>query len=158
MPTFSASNTYQTRSCSLPTSVNNIAAFIAEARTWTGTPFVHHQACKGIGADCTQFVVAAARVAGLLPAGYRTVKYNRDWALHTNVSVLTAELSRYCDEIPLKGIEPGDLITFNFSQTAHHLGIYIGNGEMIHAHIRRGVCIEPVEHYRARLVAAWRLK
>ena len=47
-------------------------------------------------------------------------------------------------KLPLSQAQPGDLV-FYFGGNVHHVGMYIGNGKMVHAaNPRRGVIITPV--------------
>jgi cell wall-associated NlpC family hydrolase len=46
--------------------------------------------------------------------------------------------------VPLSDARPGDLV-FYFGRGAHHVGLYIGNGKMVHAaNPRSGVRIDNV--------------
>ena len=47
-------------------------------------------------------------------------------------------------KVPLSQAQPGDLV-FYFGGSVHHVGMYIGNGKMVHAaNPRKGVIITPV--------------
>jgi hypothetical protein len=62
--------------------------------SWVGTPFRHHCAVKGAGADCIHFVVAALVEAGRLPESLlaEIPSYPRDWHLHSDDDRLAAGL------------------------------------------------------------------
>jgi len=52
--------------------------------------------------------------------------------------------------IPYSEIAPGDVITWNNGRgnSLDHVGIYIGNGQMVHAALNSGVTIHGVQQYR----------
>ncbi len=129
---------------------------IAEIRSWCGTPWMHMQAVKGVGADCIQLVVAVAKRAGWMPADFKTVKYSMDYALHNTDSVLIRELARYTGQIPFRDMSVGDVLVFKFGKCGSHAGICIGPGRMVHSHIRHGVIESDIAPMRPRLLSVWR--
>nr|WP_285442053.1 NlpC/P60 family protein [Candidatus Jettenia sp. AMX1] len=115
---------------------------------------------KSEGADCIQFIVAVAKELGWLPADYKTIKYARDWSLHNNRSILLEEISKVCVEVrfaSLDELRAGDVLVFMNGQTSGYGGIYIGEGRMIHAHIRHGIQEDPVSRYQEKLNSVWRV-
>ncbi|MDD2321745.1 MAG: NlpC/P60 family protein, partial [Geobacteraceae bacterium] len=131
---------------------------IAEICSWEKTRWVHGQAVKGVGTDCVQFPVAVAKWAGWLPAGFKTVPYDVDYALHNEESILVRELKKYCNQVPLDQVRPGDLLAFFFGKCESHAGFYIGNGQVMHAHIRHGVVRTELRSIRSKLKSAWRFR
>lgn len=106
-------------------------ALIAEARRWLGTPYRYGGAECGEGTDCSGLVMEVyRRVQGVkLPRSSR-------------------EQMAYCTPVAENRVEPGDLMFFGNpakadtptdSATVNHVGLYIGNGVMIHASSSRGV-------------------
>lgn len=76
--------------------------------------------------DCSGLVLAAWRQAGISLPHYSYAQYQR---------------SR---KIPLSQAQPGDLV-FYFGGGVHHVGMYIGNGKMVHAaNPGAGVTVTPV--------------
>ena len=124
--------------------------------SWKGTKWIHGQSLKGVGTDCIQFVISAAKELEWLPPDYQSVKYNRDWALHNERSILLEEINKFCDEIPLNKIQIGDLLIFKFGKCAGHSGFYIGNNKIIHSKIRAGI-VEEVFNIK-NFHSAWRRK
>lgn len=87
------------------------------AKNYIGTPYVWggESASEG-GMDCSGFVYNA-----LKDAGY-------------NVGRTTAQGYRgYGSTVSKSNMQPGDLIFFGNNGKATHIGIYIGNGQMIHS-------------------------
>lgn len=97
---------------------------VKEARHWIGTPYRYGQKSRK-GTDCSGFVMTVfSDVAGVdLPRS-------------------SAEQCSYCFEIPRKKLQAGDLVFFTSSTRGGkvtHVGLYIGDGKMIHASTSRGV-------------------
>ena len=70
---------------------------------------------------------------------YVVGKITGDWLPHYSRTQY-----RTVDRISLKHIKPGDLL-FYLSRGAHHVGIYIGDGRMVHAaNPRAGVRVGPI--------------
>lgn len=131
---------------------------IEEARSWVGGRWIHGQSVKGVGADCVQFVTSVAKNLGWIPESFRTIKYSRDWAMHNDKSILIEEFSKVADRVAFDDIKVGDVLIFNTGRCAGHSGLYIGNGMMIHAHIRHGITEEEASKYRDKFDSAWRIK
>lgn len=134
----------------------NKQAIIDEARTWLGTKWIHNQALKGGGADCSQFVIAVFKNVGLLPKTYKSIKYNRDWALHNSESKLLIEVKKYCKQVNIKDLQAGDILLYKSGKCASHIAIYLGNDKLIHSKIRAGVVEAYIWEHKKDLVSAWR--
>lgn len=101
-------------------------ALIEEAERHLGTPYVWGGFSPG-GFDCSGFVSYA-----LIHSGAR------------NTGRLTAQgLYNICTPVSESEVQPGDLIfftgTYNAGEPVTHVGIYAGNGQMIH-------CGHPVQY------------
>jgi len=96
------------------------ANMIREAEKYLGMPYVWGGSTPSTGFDCSGFVCWVINNSG------------NGW----NVGRTTANgLMDCCDIIPLSEAEPGDLIFFQGTYDtagASHVGIYVGNGMMIH--------------------------
>ncbi len=97
---------------------------VKEARRWIGTPYRYGQKDRK-GTDCSGFTMTLFKdVAGVaLPRS-------------------SAEQCSYCYPINQKKLQPGDLVFFTSSTRGgkvSHVGLYVGNGKMIHASTSRGV-------------------
>ena len=96
------------------TTENNI---VNAAQKYLGTPYVWggESMAEG-GMDCSGFVYNA-----LKDAGY-------------NVTRTTAQGYRnYGTSVSRTDMQPGDLVFFGKNGSASHVGIYLGNGQMIHS-------------------------
>ncbi len=99
---------------SVGTSDSNI---VNAAKNYIGTPYVWGGESAGEGGmDCSGFVYNA-----LKDAGY-------------DVGRTTAQGYRsYGSTVSKSNMQPGDLVFFGNNGKATHIGIYIGNGQMIHS-------------------------
>ncbi len=112
-------------------------AYVKEAETWIGTKWRHGQVLKGDSTDCIQWLIYLGREFGWVPKDFIVPKYSRDWALHNKESALKKGISQFCNEV--KEMQIGDILLFKFGKTDSHAGVYCGDNEMIHAHIKNGV-------------------
>ncbi len=129
---------------------------VSEARSWIGTKWVHGQSLKGVGTDCVQLVVSLAKTFGWLSPDFKTRKYTRDWALHNDWSILKEDLSRVADQIVMPTAVVGDVVVFKSGRCAGHMGLYIGNGQMIHSQVRQVVSEDPVVKFMDDFDSVWR--
>lgn len=107
---------------------------VAEARTWIGTPFQHAQSCKGHGTDCVGLCLGVYKALGGIPAGWFPAPYSQQWHVHKNEELLVNTVSAFgFREIPVGQQQPGDLLFFRFGRVCSHVGLYIGDNQMIHA-------------------------
>lgn len=101
-------------------------ALIGEAQEWIGTRYVYGGASRS-GTDCSGLVMSVFNnVCG--------VKLPRS----------TREQVRYCTKIARNKMKPGDLVFFASEKAddkVSHVGLYIGEGRMIHASSSRGVMV-----------------
>lgn len=61
------------------------------------------------------------------------VKYVYKQAVNTELPMGTINQEKYGTEISLNSLLPGDLLFYGDRGNTYHVGIYIGNGQMIHA-------------------------
>lgn len=98
---------------------------VKQARTWIGTPYRYGANTKKKGTDCS----------GLTMSLFKDVA---NLSLPRN----SAAQCDYCFNVPRNSMQPGDLVFFTSSTRGGkvtHVGLYIGNGKMIHASTSRGV-------------------
>lgn len=107
-----------------------IAAIIKEATDWIGTPYQYASQTRE-GTDCS----------GLILEVYRTVTGNK---LPRN----SAAQQAWCIPLQRDSIMPGDLLFFSTGRDSlrvNHVGLYIGNDEMIHASTSNGVIVSQIK-------------
>ena len=111
-----------------------------EIDSWMGTPYVYGGVSKS-GVDCSGFTQAV----------YRSV----DIEIPRRASRQAAA----AQTVNRNNLRFGDLIFFNTSGSGiSHCGIYLGNGEFVHASSSRGVVRDLLSHpyYSSRYVTAGR--
>lgn len=103
---------------------------VEEARRWMGTPYRYGGQDRK-GTDCS----------GLVMQVYKNV-------CEVKLPRTTTDQRIYCLAVPRDRTRVGDLIFFapnGGKGSVNHVGLYIGNGEMIHASSSRGVTVSPVD-------------
>lgn len=146
---------------------NRLAGMIDWAKTQLGTPYAavnpfrfgnvpwdggSHVSVNGSGTvwqyprgtrvyDCSGFVVAAFRQLGVDLAALGLASSSN---IHRNAG-------GFLQDVPREALQPGDLITFSRDGKVSHVGVYLGDGMMIHASGSKGVNVGPVdwEHYHS---------
>lgn len=99
-------------------------ALVSEARKWLGTPYVYGGHSRK-GTDCSGFLMEVFREC----AGISLPRSSRDQ-------------QSYCHPIDREYLAVGDLVFFSSRRSGgrvSHVGMYIGDGRMIHASSSRGV-------------------
>lgn len=99
---------------------------LTEAGTWIGTQYVYGGETRA-GTDCS----------GLVMSLYRDV-------CGVKIPRTTRDQVRYCTQIARNRLVPGDLIFFGRGaspDSVSHVGMYIGDGRMVHASSSRGVIV-----------------
>lgn len=99
---------------------------VKEARKWLGTKYKYAGETRR-GTDCSGMVMSIYRdVAGIkLPRSSR-------------------EQQAFCQNVKVADLTPGDLIFFSGTsrgRNVSHVGMYIGNGDFIHASSSKGVIV-----------------
>lgn len=112
-------------------------AIVEEAKTWLGTPYHHHGMVKGAGVDCAMILVAIYSKFGLLPKDFDPRPYPTDWHLHRDAERYLGYLLQFGREVDAPQI--GDVVVFKFGRAFSHGAVYVGDGEIIHSYIGRGV-------------------
>lgn len=99
---------------SIGTSDNNL---VNAAKNYIGTPYVWGgDSMDEGGFDCSGFVYNALKDAGY-DVGRTTAQGYRSYGTKVNQS----------------NMQPGDLVFFGKNGKATHIGIYVGNGQMVHS-------------------------
>lgn len=116
-----------------------------EAMTWIGTPYKYAGAEKGIGADCSGFVL-------------RVFENTQGWKLPRN----SAKQAEYCERISEKEVIAGDLVFFatgSDPQKISHVGIMLDDVAFVHASSTKGVVVSQINspYYSKRIMMFGRL-
>lgn len=113
---------------------------VNEAYSWLGTPY-RFGGDNREGVDCS----------GLVSQVYASVGIDLPRTSRTQFEAV--------DRISSDNLNSGDLIFFSNGAIVNHVGIYIGNGEMIHASSSRGVIKQAVadEYYSRRIAGIGRV-
>jgi NlpC/P60 family putative phage cell wall peptidase len=129
--------------------------FVASARGWLGTPYLHQASVRGAGTDCLGLLRGLWRECigdepEFVPA------YSPDWSVSTGREDLAAAADRWLVRKGPDAEAAGDVLLFRMrpNAVAKHLGIAADIGEhptFIHAYTGHGV----IEN---TLSAPWRRK
>ena len=112
---------------------------LEEAKSWVGTPHVHHTLVKGLGADCGLFIIGVYSNIGLIKED-KPEFYPEDWAFHKPVGdMFETIVKRYCVEIKEEELRPGDLILYQFGKCLSHGSLLVDNEYVIHSEKPIGV-------------------
>lgn len=114
-------------------------SLLKEAQRYSGVPYVWGGTSPR-GFDCSGFVHYVYKQKGI------------------NIPRETVSLYNGARKVSADQAKPGDIVffhrTYNTSKPISHVGIYIGNGKMIHASSSRGVIIANINtsYWRSKLV------
>ena len=97
------------------------------AKQFIGNPYVWGGASLTNGADCSGFTMSVYKQYGIaIP--------------HSSVAQ-----SKMGAGVSLSEAKPGDLVFYAKGGTVNHVGIYVGNGQVVHAsNPKQGIKISPV--------------
>ncbi len=103
-------------------------ALLAEYSDWAGTPYrLGGHSPQGV--DCSGFI--------------QQVYLGLD---QRKLPRTTAEQAKLGHKIARDALQPGDLVFFKTGFKQRHAGIYLGNGEFMHASTRRGVMVSRLDN------------
>lgn len=107
------------------------AKLLAEADSWIGTPYKAAGTDRK-GVDCS----------GLARSVFQT-------ALSISLPRNSAAQAEWCSPVRKSDLIAGDLVFFSSgsSKSVGHVGIYVGDGRMIHASPRQGVVMVSIDSY-----------
>jgi hypothetical protein len=95
-----------------------------------------------------------------IPLVHPEFKYKFEYP---NMDVVTKDcilplLKQYCYEIDLKDLEQGDILALNMPFGWFHLGVYIGNGDVLHCTQENGMEIVKLSRLEKRIEGGFRIK
>lgn len=140
--TSKGSGSHDSRSFEMPKSLPPQShALLAEAKKWIGTPYKYGGEDRR-GVDCS----------GLVLNVYRS-------ALDIKLPRSSREQASYCSPLSKDKLMPGDLLFFATSgskKNVSHVGIYVGDGKMIHSSTSKGVIVSSIsdDYYRRTYAGA----
>ncbi len=104
-------------------------ALLNEADSWLGTPYRYGGNDRN-GVDCSGLVTQVF---------YR--------AHNIKLPRVSAQQSEYCTKVGREELQPGDLVFFHSpgSFRVSHVGLYVGQGNMIHASTSQGVIMASLD-------------
>lgn len=111
--------------------------FLAEVRSWIGTPFHPQAAAKGQGCDCKGLIWGPAREIGFAEAATpyaRFIAYDLARANGVPSALLKQGMAALFDRT--EEMLPGDILLLNSGGRPAHLAVYAGDGKAIHAQIK----------------------
>lgn len=116
------------------------AAFVREALTWVGTPFVDCADVKGPkgGVDCAMMMTRASVDTGLLPP-FDPRPYSPHHMLHSSEEHFLGWVQDKLGGVEVREARLGDVIVWMFGRCFCHGGIAMGE-YAIHAYKPEGFC------------------
>lgn len=133
--------------------------FVAAARSYVGTRFVHQGRAPGAGLDCLGVVVCAAEAAGAPLRDVRTYRRAPD------PRQLLAELDAQLDRVATSDARAGDVAAFWCDKPGRvrHVGVIFAHGERLGVVHALAFEREVREHglagqWAGRLAAVYRLR
>ena len=117
---------------------------VAEAISWSRTPWHDRARVKGAGVDCAQYPIAVFHAVGLIP-DIRPV-YDRQWALHNDRELyIEWILEMGAVEITRGTVQRGDLGVWKYGKAHSHGAIILDPPIVIHALNGVGVVMEDMD-------------
>jgi NlpC/P60 family putative phage cell wall peptidase len=134
---------------------------VAEARSWTGTPWQHQACVKGAGVDCLHFIAGVARAFGTPEATrfFATPSWHSYGRLPDPAMIFSGS-ETLMDRIDVDEALQGDVFVFAFRGFPMHFGMLTVADRFIHAYATAGRVVEHQldDRWRKRVVAAYRLR
>jgi len=112
-------------------------AVIEEAMSWIGTPYMQLGNHKGYNIDCSMLLVRCWVDTGVFEP-FDPRPYPPEWHLHKSEERYLAWMEALSEEVSEP--KPGDVVLFRFGRCFSHGGIYVGDGNIVHAFVYEGFC------------------
>ncbi len=134
-----------------------ISEFIKHVESYVGTRYMHQARLPGVGLDCAGVVVCAAREIGI------DVQDISGYSRTPSGMRLTSALAAHCDVATYTGVDDlqkGDILAFIWDLEPQHIGVYVGDGYIVHAHAmaRRTVKHRLDAEWHSRIALVFRIK
>lgn len=134
---------------------------VDEALSWRDTPYQHAQSCKGHGTDCIGLLIGVYKAVGCIDKSFQPAPYSQQWHAHQNQELLRDAMRSFgCTRVEGEP-QPADLLLFQYGRVISHAGIYVGNGEFVHAYfglhrvVKQPLAGELAERLRRVMRAPW---
>lgn len=110
------------------------AAFVAEALSWLGTPFVNHADVKGPNGavDCAMLLTRCAVDTGLVPP-FDPRPYAPQWNVHHDRELFLEFITDRLGGRETTAPRFGDIAVWKFNRTFSHGGVIINSTDVVHA-------------------------
>jgi cell wall-associated NlpC family hydrolase len=123
-----------------------------ELRELIGARYTPHGRTAAEGLDCYGLALAVLNMAGIhLPD-----VFYEDTDTETNRRIMET-LEASIPNTKLENPEKNCIIEFNISGQPSHIGIYLGDGEFIHASKQFGVVIDKLYRWKSRVKGYYRV-
>jgi cell wall-associated NlpC family hydrolase len=142
------------------------SAFLAVARTWLKTKWLHQGDVKGRGCDCLGLIRGVCIETGLVPPDWKSIEGVQELLGYGRLP-FRGTLERVCDRFLVRISEqdalPADVVVMKFGGEAHHmaiLGDYQHGGlSIIHAYAAQRMVVEARldDQMRARICRWYRI-
>lgn len=148
-------------------SPETVAALVAEAQRWIGTPFRYGSCVRGAGGgvDCTHLCYAVHLACGAF-APFEVPSAPLNWHQHHDESIMLDFLRAPEAAGRLKHIDrddptmTGDLAVVRVSRTEHHMGTVLrleSGAFLLHVPLNHPVQLSPLADPAMRITSLWRL-
>jgi len=133
-------------------------ALKASAQSWVGTPFAPNGNTKGMGVSCQRLVVEIYREAGL--GKFSVPDVSMSHAKFAKTSIIEEWFAGNNSFERVTDLQVGDILGFRINKVIHHIGIFLGDGQFIHALFQVGAVVSNLSDptWGSRHKATWRLK
>jgi len=121
-------------------------------RKYVGCKYAPHGRNPETGLDCYGLAICIYRDMGITLPDYVYINTEKE----TNKRVMESLESTIPNE-KLDEPESGCIIEFNVLGEPSHIGIYIGNGDFIHASRKTGVVVEKLFSWKKRVKGFYRV-
>lgn len=123
-----------------------------ELRELIGTKYTPHGRTADEGLDCYGLALAVLGMAGIhLPD-----VFYEDTDAETNKRIMEG-LEASIPNTKLEGPEKNCVIEFNILGQPSHIGVYLGDGEFIHASRQFGVVIDKLYRWKSKVKGYYRV-
>ena len=112
--------------------------FVAEARSWIGTPYMQDAGVKGGGTNCSRFVLATVEKVLGVDGGYLKAKPHKA-LLRENPHIIIGFLDTFCEQISTKELKEGDIVIIALAGIPCWAAIFTGNENYIF--VSRRACV-----------------